>query len=131
MLLAGFGGALGGLGGLAGGLIGGSIIGRFLEMLREPEESLLAGNINDMLRSNGKQMISNMVSDEANSFLDKKVCALQSHEEQFDQVTNTVESIYCTVIKEHFPRILDSIDLSKTVRECINEMDIRILTKNN
>lgn len=125
VLLAGLGGALGGLGGLAGGLIGGPIIGRFLEMLREPAERLLANNINDMLRSNGKQMVSNMVSDEVSSFLDKKICVLlQSHEEQLDQAVNTIESIYRTVIKEHLPKILDSIDISKIVRERINDMDV-------
>ena len=38
---------------------------------------------------------------------------------------NTTESIYRTVISEHLPRILESIDISKIVRERINEMDVK------
>ena len=38
---------------------------------------------------------------------------------------NVAESIYRTVISEHLPRILESIDISKIVRERINEMDVK------
>lgn len=38
---------------------------------------------------------------------------------------NATESIYRTVISEHPPRILESIDISKIVREHINEMDVK------
>ena len=38
---------------------------------------------------------------------------------------NATESIYRTVISEHLPRILASIDISKIVRERINEMDVK------
>ena len=38
---------------------------------------------------------------------------------------NATESIYRTVIGEHLPRILESIDISKIVRERINEMDVK------
>ena len=38
---------------------------------------------------------------------------------------NATESIYRTVISEHLPRILESIDISKIVRERINEMDVK------
>ena len=37
---------------------------------------------------------------------------------------NSVESIYRTIIQEHLPKILDSIDISKIVRDRINEMDM-------
>ena len=49
---------------------------------------------------------------------------LGGHEEQLAQVVNTIESIYRSIITEHLPKILESIDICKIVRECINEMDV-------
>lgn len=121
ILLAGIGGVLGGM----AGLIGAPIIGRFLGLLREPAENLLANNINDLLRDKGNKIVSTMVDDEVNSFLDKKVCTLlEGHDEQLSQSVNTIESIYRKVINQHLPRILSSIDISKIVRERIKEMDV-------
>lgn len=124
-LLSGIGGALGGLGGMAAGLFGGNIVAKFLGMLREPAEHFLAKNINTMLRDNGEEIVSNMIGGEVDSFLNKPVCkSLEGHEEQLAQAVNTVEFIYRSIITEHLPKILDSIDISKIVRERINEMDV-------
>lgn len=124
-LLAGLGGAMRGLGGMAAGLFGGNIVARFLGMLREPAEHFLANNINTMLKNNGKEIVSNMIDGEVQGFLNKPVCKLlEGHDDQLKQAVNTVESIYRTVINDHLPKILESIDISKIVRERINEMDV-------
>lgn len=124
-LLSGIGGALGGLGGMAGLLFGGNIVARFLGMLREPAEHFLAKNINTMLRNNGAEIVSNMIGGEVDNFLNKPVSKLlEGHEEQLAQAVNTIESIYRSIITEHLPKILQSIDISKIVRERINEMDV-------
>lgn len=124
-LLAGLGGAMRGLGGMAAGLFGGNIVATFLGMLREPAEHFLANNINTMLNNNGKEIVSNMIGGEVEGFLDKPVCKLlEGHDEQLKQAVNTVESIYRSVINDHLPKILESIDISKIVRERINEMDV-------
>lgn len=124
-LLSGIGGALGGLGGIAAGLFGGNIVAKFLGMLREPAEHFLAKNINKMLRDNGEEIVSNMIGGEVDNFLNKPVSKLlEGHEEQLAQAVNTIESIYRSIITEHLPKILDSIDISKIVRERINEMDV-------
>lgn len=124
-LLAGLGGAIGGLGGLAAGLLGGNIVARFLGMLREPAERFLADNINNMLKNNGKEIVSNMIDGEVEEFLNKPVCKLlEGHDDQLKQAVNTVESIYRAIINDHLPKILDSIDISQIVRERINEMDV-------
>lgn len=124
-LLSGIGGALGGLGGMAAGLFGGNIVARFLGMLREPAEHFLAKNINIMLRDNGEEIVSNMIGGEVDNFLNKPVSKLlEGHEEQLAQAVNTIESIYRSIITEHLPKILQSIDISKIVRERINEMDV-------
>ena len=124
-LLAGLGGAIGGLGGVAAGLLGGNIVARFLGMLREPAERFLADNINNMLKNNGKEIVSNMIDGEVEEFLNKPVCKLlEGHDDQLKQAVNTVESIYRAIINDHLPKILDSIDISMIVRERINEMDV-------
>ncbi len=124
-LLSGIGGALGGLGGMAAGLFGGNIVAKFLGMLREPAEHFLAKNINTMLRDNGEEIVSNMIGGEVDNFLNKPVSKLlEGHEEQLAQTVNTIESIYRSIITEHLPKILQSIDISKIVRERINEMDV-------
>lgn len=124
-LLSGIGGALGGIGGMAAGLFGGNIVARFLGMLREPAEHFLAKNINTMLRDNGEEIVSNMIGGEVDNFLNKPVSKfLEGHEEQLAQAVNTIESIYRSIITEHLPKILQSIDISKIVRERINEMDV-------
>ena len=124
-LLAGLGGAMRGIGGMAAGLFGGNIVARFLGMLREPAEHFLANNINTMLKNNGEEIVSNMVGGEVEGFLNKPVCKLlEGHDDQLMQAVNTVESIYRTIINDHLPKILESIDISKIVRERINEMDV-------
>ena len=63
-----------------------------------------------------------MIDGEVDSFLTTPVCKLpKGHDEQLNQAVNATESIYRTVISEHIPRILESIDISKIVRERINE----------
>lgn len=124
-LLSGIGGALGGIGGMAAGLFGGNIVAKFLSMLREPAEHFLANNINTMLRNNGEEIVSNMIGGEVDAFLNKPVSKLlEGHEDQLAQAVNTIESIYRSIITEHLPKILQSIDISKIVRERINEMDV-------
>lgn len=124
-LLSGIGGALGGLKGMAAGLFGGNIVAKFLGMLREPAEHFLAKNINTMLRDNGEEIVSNMIGGEVDNFLNKPVRKLlEGHEEQLAQTVDTIESIYRSIITEHLPKILESIDISKIVRERINEMDV-------
>lgn len=124
-LLSGIAGAMGGLRGMVAGLFGGNIIAKFLGMLREPAEHFLAKQINTMLENNSEEIVSNMVSGEIDGILNKPVCKLlEGHEEQLAQAVNTIESVYRTIIKEHLPKILESIDISKIVRERINEMDV-------
>ena len=125
VLLAGIGGLAKGLNGVAASLLGVDLVGKFLGLLREPAEKFLANNINDMLRTNGKEIVCNMVGNEVDSFLDKPIAQLlDGHDEHLAQIPNTVESIYKTIITEHLPHILESLDISKIVSERINEMDM-------
>ena len=118
-------GVMSGIKGMAASLFGGNVVVRFLELLKEPAEHFLAKNINNMLKNNGEEIVSNMIGSEVDNILNKPVCKLlEGHDEQLEQAVNAVESIYRTIINEHLPKILDSIDISKIVRERINEMDV-------
>ena len=118
-------GVMSGIKGMAASLFGGNVVVRFLELLKEPAEHFLAKNINNMLKNNGEEIVSNMIGGEVDNILNKPVCKLlEGHDEQLEQAVNTVESICRTIINEHLPKILDSIDICKIVRERINEMDV-------
>lgn len=119
-------GVVGGMFGGIPGMLAGPAIAKLLDMLRDPAKDFLADNINTMLQNNGSEMVSNMVGDEVSAFLDKKVCVLlEGRDEQLAQIVNTVENIYRTVIKEHLPKILASVDISKIVHDRIMEMDVK------
>lgn len=124
-ILSGFAGGLGGLKAAAITMLGGNILGKFFSLLREPSENLLASNINSMLQKNGAEIVSTMIGNEAQTFMDTPMAKLlEGKDEQIKQIINTVESVYRTIISEHLPRILESVDIAKIVRERINEMDV-------
>ena len=124
-ILSGFAGGLRGLKAAAITMLGGNILGKFFSLLREPSENLLASNINSMLQKNGAEIVSTMIGNEAQTFMDTPMAKLlEGKDEQIKQIVNTVESVYRTIISEHLPRILESVDIAKIVRERINEMDV-------
>lgn len=123
--LSGIVGGLGGIKAAALTMLGGSVLGKFFSLLREPAENMLANNINGMLQKNGAEIVSNMIGNEAQAFMNTPVTKLlEGKDEQIKQIVNTVESVYRTIISEHLPRILESVDIAKIVRERINEMDV-------
>lgn len=101
------------------------VVRPFLALLQEPAERLLSQNINNIIQNNGLEMVSSMIEDETYAFLTKSMKdLLVGHEEQIAKVVDTVESLYRNIIEEHLPKILESIDISKIVRDRINEMDV-------
>lgn len=105
--------------------LGRGILGTVLAALQDPAERMLGRNINDILRTNGKEMASNLLGSELDGLLDKPVKQMLSgKDEQINKVVNMIESIYQTAVKEHLPRILNTLDISKIVSGRINEMDV-------
>ena len=124
-ILSEIGGLVGGLGMAAKLLFTGSVINKFLELLREPVERFLAKNVNEILQKNGDAIISNLVESETDKFLSRPVKDLLAGQEaKLADAVNTMVSIYKTIITEHLPKILESVDISAIVRERINEMDM-------
>ena len=105
--------------------LGRGILSTILTMLQDPAERMLSRNINEILKNNSEEMVSNLIGTELNSFLDTQVKKLLAgKDEQLAKITNKVEELYRTVITEHLPRILDTLDISKIVTDRINEMDV-------
>ena len=78
-----------------------------------------------MLQKNGAEIVSNMIGNEVQTFMDTPITKLlEGKDNQIKQIVNTVESVYRTIISEHLPRILESVDIAKIVRERIIEMDV-------
>ena len=124
-ILSEIGGLMGGFGMAAKLFFTGSVISKFLELLREPVERFLAKNVNEILQKNGDAIISNLVESETDNFLSRPVKDLLAGQEaKLADAVNTMVSIYKTIITEHLPKILESVDISAIVRERINEMDM-------
>lgn len=124
-ILSEIGGLVGGLGMVAKLLFTGSVINKFLELLREPVERFLAKNVNEILQKNGDAIISNLVGSETDKLLARPVKDLLAGQDaKLADAVNTMVSIYKTIISDHLPKILESIDISTIVRDRINEMDM-------
>lgn len=118
-------GVMSGIKGAVAMLFGKDVITKFLSLLREPAEDFLAGNINSMLQKNGDEIVSNLIGNETEKVLSKRVCDfLKGKDEQLDKISASVVSIYTTIIQEHLLKILENIDISQIVRDRINEMDM-------
>lgn len=119
---------VGGLGGMVAStvnMLSGNFLKKFFSLLREPAENMLANNINSMLQKDGAEIVSNMIGNETLTFMNTPIAKLlEGKDEQIKQIVNTIESVYRTIISEHLPRILESIDIAKIVKERINEMDV-------
>jgi len=98
---------------------------QFLILLQEPAEHLLSKHINQIISNNSKEIISNLIGQESNKLLDTPVCELlKGHDEQLVQLRHILIDGYKQVISVHLPKILSTIDISRIIRERINEMDM-------
>lgn len=98
---------------------------QFLILLKEPAEHLLSKHINQIISNNSEEIISNLIGQESNKLLDTPVCELlKGHDEQLVQLRHILIDGYKQVISVHLPKILSTIDISRIIRERINEMDM-------
>lgn len=98
---------------------------QFLILLQEPAEHLLSKHINQIISNNSEEIIYNLIGQESNIMLDTPVCELlKGHDEQLIQLRHILFDGYKQVISVHLPKILSTIDISRIIRERINEMDM-------
>lgn len=98
---------------------------QFLILLQEPAEHLLSKQINLIIHNNSEEIVTNLIGQESDKLLDTPVCdLLRDHDEQLAQLRAILLDGYRQVISVHLPQILSTIDISRIVRDRINEMDI-------
>ena len=98
---------------------------QFLILLQEPAEHLLSKHINQIVSNNSEEIITNLIGLESDKLLDTQVCVLlRGHDEQILQLRHILLDGYRQVISIHLPKILSTIDISRIIRERINEMDM-------
>lgn len=98
---------------------------QFLILLQEPAEHLLSKQINQIISNNSEDIITNLIDQESNKLLDTPVCDLiRGHDEQLAQLRAIILDGYRQVISIHLPKILSTIDISRIIRDRINELDI-------
>lgn len=97
----------------------------FLVLLQEPAEHLLSKQINQIISNNSEEIITNLIGQESDKLLDTQVCELlKGHDDQLTQLRQILLDGYKQIISVHLPKILSTIDISRIIRERINEMDV-------
>lgn len=98
---------------------------QFLILLQEPAEHLLSKHINQIISNNSEEIITNLIAQESDKLLDTPVCdLLRGHDDQLEQLRIILLDSYQQVISIHLPKILSTIDISRIIRDRINELDI-------
>ena len=98
---------------------------QFLILLQEPAEHLLSKQINQIIHNNSEEIVTNLIGQESDKLLDTPVCdLLRGHDEQLAQFRAILLDGYRQIISVHLPKILSTIDISRIIRDRINEMDI-------
>ena len=97
----------------------------FISALAEPVEQTLGKNINEMLQNNSQEIIGNLIGNEIEHLMDCSMSTLLSDkDEQIEQAKKSILGLYRTIIKDHLPKILETINISKMIESRINEMDM-------
>lgn len=88
-------------------------------------EPRLAKEINSMIKDNSSTIMHNIVDEQGEKFINTPMCKFfLGHEEQIENAKTAILSVYRTIILEHLPRILATLNISQIVEQRINEMDM-------
>ena len=105
-----------------GGMLGMFGADQFIAMVATPVENLLAKNINEMLSNHSQEMVGSLINDQITNFMGVPMKNLfVGRDKQIEKAELTILSLYKTLVTEHLPRILDTINISKIVESRINE----------
>lgn len=106
-------------------LIGSSIWGQIANLIEKPAKLYLAKNIDQMLTTNGPEIVGNLVDNGIDDISQLSMQQLlQGKDLQIEQITTSCIGLYKTVISEHLPRILEAINIPVIIESRINEMDM-------
>ena len=107
------------------GLMGVLGADQIFSFITGPAEHLLEKQVNQIISNNSEEIITQLVEQESEHLLDTKMCELlKGHDEQLAQLRQVLLDGYKTIITIHLPKILSTIDISRIIRDRINEMDM-------
>ena len=91
----------------------------------QPIEKILAKHINEILQTNSRQMVEDLVMNESDNLMGMTMSQLVgNHDDKVAQIKRGIINAYKTIISEHLPRILQDIDISGIIEQRINDMDM-------
>lgn len=106
-------------------MIGDRIWEQLASLVEKPTRKFLSQNINQMLIEKGPNMIENTIKEEMDLFLEVKVRdLLHGKDRQIKEFIDFVMGLYNTIISEHLPKILETINIPAIIESRINEMDM-------
>ncbi len=106
--------------------VGDSLWGEIASLVEVPTKKYLTKNINQILVDKGPDIINNTIKNEIDLFLFVSIKDLLSgKEEQIHQTITFIINVYKTVISDHLPKILETIDISSIIESKVNEMDMQ------
>ena len=98
---------------------------RFVPLIAPLAENLLSKQITQIIKDHSEEMVATIINKESDHLFDTSVCELlDGHDEQILQLRHMLIDGYSTIITTHLPRILATLDISRIIRERINEMDM-------
>ena len=107
-----------------------NLIGKFgaekvVPLIAPLAENLLSKQITQIIKDHSEEMVTTIIHKETDNMFDSSVCQLlDGHDEQILQLRHMLIDGYSTIITTHLPRILATLDISRIIRERINEMDM-------
>lgn len=105
--------------------LGGRLWEPLAKLLQKPARKFIAHNLDSILSNNGPEIVANLVASESQNLMQQPMqTLLEGKEEHFMQFRQSAVSFYRTIISEHLPRILSSINIPVIIEERINEMDM-------
>lgn len=101
-------------------------LGEFaLGLMGDSVKSRLAENINEMIHNNGRTMIADLLHKESERLLTTPIRSLVEGKEQLlARLKEALGKMYRVLVSENLPKILDSINLQRTIEDRINDMSM-------
>lgn len=96
-----------------------------LEFMKDSAKRFLADNINEMLRNNAPDMIGKLVNEESQRIQNMPISAiLENQTETLARIKEIMLKAYKSVITNHIPKILATINIQKIIEDRLNAMDM-------
>lgn len=91
----------------------------------EPAENFLTKHLDVILKERSGEIVQDMVRSHVQDFLDSTMSShFKDREDNCLQAKEMVLSAYKSIITDHLPKLMETIDVRRIVEERINDMDV-------